>query len=490
MSQMPEPADQAAPFPEVVPVRRGHPWIAWTVIVLLVIVVVVYQNVFAPELTGRGRNAAFIGTELLARYLVGVSALPGSEAQKTTLLAQARSLNTGPPEQRWCYVILTGELGGPKQALEQLTELNGELERNHFPLSRTEQEVQRSLGRLYADYEQKKWDAPSLAPEDKERLRQQLGWFGELALAPAGGDAAARSAALYPAYRAMIGFAGGALVLLALGLLGLIGLIVLPILWGLGIVRGRLGGPTNHSGVYAETFAVWMLLFIGLGVLTRFIRVPGAGLLFAGLADLFSLAALAWPVLRGIPWRQVRQDIGLTAGRPAALEPAIGVGCYAMAIPLILVGLIILLAWSAVQKSVAPAPPSNPFSYPPDTPTHPIVEIVPGSTWWLKLQIFLLASVIAPIVEETMFRGVLYRQVRDGTRRLGALGSAVLGATIVSFLFAVIHPQGPKAVPVLMMIAFALTIAREWRGTLVPGMVTHGIHNGVTLGILLLAVAD
>ena len=61
----------------------------------------------------------------------------------------------------------------------------------------------------------------------------------------------------------------------------------------------------------------------------------------------------------------------------------------------------------------------------------------------------------------------------------------VAGLSVFGFVFAVIHPQGLIAIPSLMAIAFGLTFVREWRGTLIPGMVTHGLHNGVLLLIAL-----
>ena len=34
-----------------------------------------------------------------------------------------------------------------------------------------------------------------------------------------------------------------------------------------------------------------------------------------GLFSLLSMSALAWPLLRGVSWRQVRLDLGTSAGR-------------------------------------------------------------------------------------------------------------------------------------------------------------------------------
>jgi membrane protease YdiL (CAAX protease family) len=66
--------------------------------------------------------------------------------------------------------------------------------------------------------------------------------------------------------------------------------------------------------------------------------------------------------------------------------------------------------------------------------------------------------------------------------------SVIVSATIVNFLFASLHPQGPVAIPALMALAYGLTLAREWRVTLVPGMVAHGINNGLLLLFLSLAL--
>ena len=99
----------------------------------------------------------------------------------------------------------------------------------------------------------------------------------------------------------------------------------------------------------------------------------------------------------------------------------------------------------------------------------------------IQLQLIFLAAVIAPLVEEIMFRGVLYRQLREATAIGGRVPSVVFSAVLSSFIFAVIHPQGMLAVPVLMALACNFVLAREWRGTLIPSMVAHGLNNGLVL---------
>jgi membrane protease YdiL (CAAX protease family) len=113
---------------------------------------------------------------------------------------------------------------------------------------------------------------------------------------------------------------------------------------------------------------------------------------------------------------------------------------------------------------------------------------VPQGGWPDLLGILFLASVAAPLIEETMFRGVLYRHLREASARFGPVLSFFASGILVSFVFAVIHPQGIFAVPVLMALAFGFAMAREWRGTLVPAMVGHALNNGI-LTLLLAAAA-
>jgi membrane protease YdiL (CAAX protease family) len=59
---------------------------------------------------------------------------------------------------------------------------------------------------------------------------------------------------------------------------------------------------------------------------------------------------------------------------------------------------------------------------------------------------------------------------------------------INSIIFAAIHPQGWLAIPALTVIAFNLSLIRQWRGSLIGPIVAHGVHNGilVTIAILLM----
>ena len=90
---------------------------------------------------------------------------------------------------------------------------------------------------------------------------------------------------------------------------------------------------------------------------------------------------------------------------------------------------------------------------------------------------------------KAQFRGVLYRHLRDASARLGLVVSIVLSILINTFVFAAIHPQGLVAIPALMSLACGMALVREWRGTLIPAMVIHGVSNGLIMGTLMIVLS-
>jgi membrane protease YdiL (CAAX protease family) len=425
-------------------------------------------------------------SQLQVRYIVGAAALTGGEKRPAPLLAEARSLNTGPIDQRLPYIILAGELKGPGEALDQIAKIKADLEAQGLRPDEDQQALLDALTRVYQD---RRDGTHALTDDDRELLERQLRWTGKLALTPPDADASARQQVIAPAKRFALTMIIAFVVAGLLGLAGLAGLIIWAVFFFLGKIRPGLPPPSRHGGIYAEAFAVYMVVFLGLSIGYGLLHVPGPVLLVNAAAMLLSLGAgLAWPVLRGIPWREVRRELGLTLGRRPWLEPLIGLAGYAMILPIFAVGVIITsILTQAERRAQLGDQPEKHFA-PVEQPSHPIVEWLQNPDWSLLGQVVLVASVLAPLVEETMFRGALYRHLRDATARLGRVGSFLVSALIVSFVFAVIHPQGVLAVPALMALAMGLTLLREWRGTLLPSMMVHGIHNGLTTFVLVQAL--
>lgn len=99
----------------------------------------------------------------------------------------------------------------------------------------------------------------------------------------------------------------------------------------------------------------------------------------------------------------------------------------------------------------------------------------------------LVAVVVAPIAEELVFRGILFRSVRD---RSGFWW----GAIVSSLLFGLIHfVPAPWQDTVLLQATMvftglALAAIYEWRGNLLSCIVTHMSFNVV--GVILILVVD
>jgi len=90
-------------------------------------------------------------------------------------------------------------------------------------------------------------------------------------------------------------------------------------------------------------------------------------------------------------------------------------------------------------------------------------------------QLLLSVSVVvaAPIFEEIVFRGVLYRQLRG---RLGLPGATLLSAAV----FAAVHFSVTSFMPLFALGALLAVIA-ERSGGLLPSMLVHALWNGGTI---------
>ena len=96
------------------------------------------------------------------------------------------------------------------------------------------------------------------------------------------------------------------------------------------------------------------------------------------------------------------------------------------------------------------------------------------------------ATFTAPLVEEVVYRGLLYSAFQ---RKFGV----VLAIVLVTLLFTAVHvPQysvgsAPDYATViaLLLLSLTLTMIRVWTGNLLPCIVLHTIFNGIQSGILL-----
>ncbi len=479
------------PFAEEVPdepVERGYTLVSWIVILLLVGGLVTLQA-FARNAKSVAAKATNPIQELTAKAIVGASTFADDPEGKT--LQTLEGMKEGSFRERASHAIYAGEIVGPERALEELNaiEPNGE---NGPSLSEDEPRVLAILRQLYSSYKDGDLGASSITEQDRELLVRELGWTGKLALVPEGSadtpNGPTREDVLQPAVNTFLVLAAAVVGGIFLVFVGLLGVLILGVLFATQTIRWQFTFTHGYAGVYAETFAVWLLL-VGGGMAARYF-VPGvSSLAFGAAAMLVSLLALGWPVLRGVPWSQMRRDIGLHFGNNPFVEGLFGLAGYPLILPFLCVGFVVVnllvLAGDALGFPIAQLGGRGPSI----EGAHPIVSEVAGAnSFWDYALIFFLASFVAPLVEEIMFRGVLYGHLRELSGRWGRALSVFGSALLVSFVFAIIHPQALIAVPLLMSLAFGFALLREWRGSLFPAMVAHGLSNALVLGLLTTAV--
>lgn len=470
--------------------------VAW-VVILAVAMYVIAGGQQPPDESSEDDDlqgaVGLILMELQGKYLIGAARMTPINAPAMYVQSQ-QMLNVGTLGQRQRFIVLAAELAGPAAARSWLEQLDRLIDApsvgEPLQLDPDQATVQRVLHDLYPagldelDPEQARIIAgqAAISPPDRTVLVDRLGWFGRLAVSGlSGGDMQDRDGLLATATTLAIVMVGIAIVGVGALFIGVAGLVLAVVMMVLGRLRTGLGAARGPHVVYAETFAVWFVLFVGLQELVSV--VPDTGLHMGLVVGIFplSLLALAWPVARGICWRDVRQDIGLTVGARPALEPLIGLGGYLVTLPILGAGLVITFLLMAMQTLLAGE--ADTFA-PAGGPAHPIIVYMSGPDIGPKLLVLVLAAVAAPLVEEIMFRGVLYRHLRDATGPLGTALSVIVSTLINTALFAAIHPQGWIVIPALMGLACGMTLLREWRGTLIPSIVIHGVSNALVMAML------
>jgi membrane protease YdiL (CAAX protease family) len=113
------------------------------------------------------------------------------------------------------------------------------------------------------------------------------------------------------------------------------------------------------------------------------------------------------------------------------------------------------------------------------TPRNPAADMVLALHGWQLALLFVLVCVVAPLIEELLFRGLLFRALE---KRYGLL----VGALAAGLIFGGIHPQLPFGFPPLFVLGVGLCYLYRISGSIVPGMVLHAANN--TLALILALV--
>ena len=128
----------------------------------------------------------------------------------------------------------------------------------------------------------------------------------------------------------------------------------------------------------------------------------------------------------------------------------------------------VAIGWSLVLQLVHGGP----------IPEQPIVELIRQTTSPATIALaFLGGALVAPVVEEVLFRGMLYLPLR---RALGVRWAAV----IVGVLFALVHSY-LWGLPQLFVLSLVFVALFECTGTLLAPIAAHAAYNAVQIVLVL-----
>jgi membrane protease YdiL (CAAX protease family) len=370
---------------------------------------------------------------------------------------------------RFRTAIVAGELMGPRETVTRLQRLQHEVS--------PEGDLAKDIFWIMPWYMKAAEGRIDRLPEGvQESIRARHGWFGELALTH-------QQPSSDPLRQWVI---GGGERLRTIGALeglwrggGLVAGLVLAIT-ALVKMRGHeLSVPETNVDrfLYIETFALFVLGFVFLGGVGLLVVGQTSGWAFAATEVLQWLAVCAvfWPLARGVTGEELRIDLGLHAGEGVGKEIGIGFLGYLAGVPFVIIGTLVVIL---ISGGFGDTPEEGGHRFP--------VFGAPLSGSWVPVIFGAIgACVWAPFFEECFFRGCLHRYLPF---RMGVW----MRILISSALFGIIHPYDAQGMIQVGLGGVVFGYLREWRGTLIPSITAHFLHNATITGfnVWVLAAVD
>ncbi|MGE5531886.1 MAG: type II CAAX prenyl endopeptidase Rce1 family protein [Bacteroidota bacterium] len=400
--------------------------------------------------------------------------LPGvgdaQEMRERAVAEYERTALTGRPNPLALHRlgIIYGERGYAAQAQQVLTQAAA--------VDETRAALYFALANLYGPRDRTATFPPTLP----SRLRQQEQWLASQSMVSyykATGDSVREAEQRLQQTRDTRIFGLQALTLLSLyGLLGLVGLIlalVLVIRRGFYVPKIRATRPpvvVPWEPLDAiETVAVLYFAMAILGLLAGLAmkhlpQTPGNDLAKAVVVALqyllFSGAVIAFILSRVRAPRPRRlKALGLRTARLPKLI-AEGIGGYGI--------LLFVLSVAGLGRTAMATLSQTGESFVMNLHTLPA-----------KVLLFVLICVVAPIVEELIFRGFVYA----GLRRRMTFGGAVLSSAL---LFALMHNNAGALIPI-GMIGIVLAVLYERNRSVIPCIICHALNNTLVFFLMTLA---
>lgn len=442
------------------PPPRGFEWqalIAWIVIIGCTAMLMTFNVKAYHRMASKGieNPTTLMQINLSGKAAVGFNQMlkngqpDGFNNAQTLVNSVEQAAKT--PAEKLRAIIVAADVNGPNEAFTNLEELTK---------SNPPADVAQDAGALRTIYGTK--DPKSLDEATRQRLVDRYGFFGRLAVTfnqpPTDPQ---RAAVLAEAKHTAERMIGTGFMMGGLGIVVLAAFVTAIVLLALQKIRPTYVPQRWANSAYLEAFAIYLGGFILASIALR--KLTNDALAYEWIALIFIPIAMGWIHLRGESVRQAAFGLGWFAGRGPLIEIPLGIFGYLACAPIVLAGIAISLILSKVVGA---------------TPSHPIEQMLNG-TPWETANLYGIACIMAPILEETMFRGAFFNHMR---RRWNWLISAL----VVAFFFAAIHPQGWTLIPGLGSIALVLAAIREWRGTAMASIAAHATNNCIVLTVVLL----
>lgn len=104
------------------------------------------------------------------------------------------------------------------------------------------------------------------------------------------------------------------------------------------------------------------------------------------------------------------------------------------------------------------------------------LDILIESSIYARIATAFMATATAPLVEEVLYRGVLYRAIEKA-------GGMAVAVPVVSLLFAGVHVfqyrNNIAVIIVITLLSVVLTVSRALTGKLIPAFIIHLVFNGI-----------
>lgn len=118
-----------------------------------------------------------------------------------------------------------------------------------------------------------------------------------------------------------------------------------------------------------------------------------------------------------------------------------------------------------------------------------LVNMGLGSSLAAEIGIVLAITVVAPVAEELIVRGVIYRSLRDSLSRFGTVVGITVGGGIATMVFVDLHDAKGLTIGLFVLMGVAMIALYEWTGSLLAPIVAHSLNNSLAILFVMTKVA-